>query len=183
MVSQVVQDAINGQINSFIGQSGVRPNLMVMDYLVATAIINHPKFVDRVKGVLPPDQYTSGVSAMERMLAAVFAIQEVAIAEGHVYNTAVKGGTSNLQNIWGDDILLEYKEPASTRYAGLAMEMLYNGFMGVPGTQGVKQVVNGYVIEKARNARRYADEFFVHRWYTDKIINTSAGRIITDVLS
>lgn len=174
---------LNTQIGLFIAQCGVRPNLMVMDYTVAQVLVNHPKFLERAKYTMPPASLTTGIEATERLLAAIFTIQEVVIAEGHVYNNVNKGGTVNLTNIWADDILLAYKEPASTRYAGLGLEMLFNGFINTQGSGGVKTVVNGYVIEKARNARRYADEFFVHRWYTDKLINTNAGRIITDVLS
>lgn len=161
---------------------GIRPNLVAMDYAVADAIMTHPKTVERVKYTLPVTEVNAGIGSMERMLAVMLAIPEVIISEGHVQNVAPKGGTQSLTSIWSDEVLIGFKETPNTNYAGLGLHLIFNGAMQT-GSAGVLQVVNGYAIERARNARRFSDEFFIHGWYTDKIINPNAGIWITDTLT
>lgn len=164
--------------------AGARPNTMVISEKVANVILANPGFQNRAAYTLPPGSLLNGIDQLRSLLSATLGIPRVIVVSNHYYNAAIK----NVQNpelatpteIWGDDILLAYVEAPSLRFGGLGVSLSFNGMLS---SNGDKRVVDGFVIERARNARRYADEFFIHKWYDDFIVNSGAGFLITAPLT
>ncbi len=153
---------------------GASPNLLVLDSKVAIALFNSPEFRERMKYTLPPNQTGPTEDIMQRALAAILGLEQVRITSG-LKNTAKKGQTASTSRIWGDTCLLAYVEPPSLEYAGLGQTFVWR--------TGGGAAVDGLLVEREYVMRKRSDIFYVHRYRCQKIINATAGVLLTDTLT
>lgn len=122
---------IRAQIFYIEGQTGFRPNTLVLGALVWQKLIDHPDFLDRIQFGVPGNP---SMVAPE-LLAAVLEIDKVVIARS-VSNTAVQGATDSIAFILGKNALLCYSNPSPsilTPSAGYIFS--WTGLLGA-GAQG-----------------------------------------------
>lgn len=85
-------------------QSGVRPNVAVIDYRTWLAAKEHTSVVQRV-------MYTSADSVTEAILARLFGVQKLLVASGS-HNADDEGLAASMQYIWTDSAWFGYVAPA-----------------------------------------------------------------------
>lgn len=83
--------------------TGYDPNIIVMGKAVFNTVKNHTAIIDRIK-------YTQRGIVTEEILAALFGVDKVVIPGG-VRNTAAKGATDAVSRIFGNHVLVAYREP------------------------------------------------------------------------
>jgi hypothetical protein len=76
---------------------GVRPNIVILSATAFNAATEHPKIFDRTK-------YTSSDSITEEILAKLWKVKKVVVAEAVV---AAENGDS-FGDVWGDDVIVAY---------------------------------------------------------------------------
>lgn len=82
--------------------SGLEPNVVVMNDQTFRAAKEHVSITDRVK-------YTSADSVTEGMLAKLFNVDTVLVPRV-TYNTADEGLTPSLSRVWNDTVIVAYVE-------------------------------------------------------------------------
>lgn len=169
-----------GKIGLILRNTGKRPNVLAMDFDVASALFLHPKLRDTWKYTLNQTDMAPTVDVMAKFLAASLGIQTVAIADTGWKSSEGRGATTpTLTKIWGDNVWIGLVEPPSLEYGGFGLQLRYNG---VGATYG-QVVKNGYLVETARAASRKADAYYVHNYYDDVVLNPKAGYWITGTLT
>ena len=106
--SDPIGDVSSG-INFMREQTGLRPNLGVLDYRTFDILRRHPAILDLYK-------YTTGSTATAEQIAAAFALPRVAIADG-MLESGIEGGASSIADIWPKCCLLFHVGPVLTRTA------------------------------------------------------------------
>jgi hypothetical protein len=87
-------------------QTGLRANTMALDYDTFRILQFHPVLRDYIK-------YTNeGPLNMEQM-KAIFDVKDILVGDG-IYNSAKENATANLNNIWGNNMLLFRREANPT---------------------------------------------------------------------
>lgn len=84
--------------------TGFNPNVLTLGPKVYDILVNHPKILARI-------QYTQRGIVTADLLAALFGVEKVLVAEA-VKNSAAKGATANIDNIFGKHALLTYAPAA-----------------------------------------------------------------------
>jgi len=148
---------------------GTRPNLMVISDPVRVILSVHPKIADRVK-------YTvTGITNLQ-LLAAYFEIAEIAVAD-QVINSGNEGQTLSPADIWGDDVILAYVNPARDLQAMTFGRTFFWSDFG-SGAADVPIQINTYrdetVESDVHRARHFVDE---------KLTTSFAAYRLNDVLS
>lgn len=87
------------------GQTGLIINTMVMDWDTYQITRRHPVMLDMYK-------YTQGGLLNDAELREVFKIDRILVSTG-IYNAAVEGATASITNVWGNNCLLAYVDPAA----------------------------------------------------------------------
>lgn len=85
------------------GETGYKPNTLVLSPVAFNALKNHFDILDRIK-------YTQKGIVTEDLLATLFGVERVFVAWA-VVNSAVKGATDNVGFIMGKHALLCYSNP------------------------------------------------------------------------
>lgn len=93
----------------------MRPNKMVLGQAVWTALRQHPKVVEAVKGTGAGGVNAVGVVARQA-LADLLELEEIIVGQGFV-NTAKKGANASFNRCWGKAASLIYTEPVSDTQA------------------------------------------------------------------
>ncbi len=143
-----------------------RANTVVIPYTAFEVLRNHPKVVDRIK------YSTTGV-LNEALLAQVLGVERVLVPRSFK-NTAVKGQTTAVEEVWGKNCyVLHVPARAAARQVALAYSFVWNGAAGS---------VNGTVVEKWREPSRKAEMVRVQKYYDHKIIAAGAGFRLLNVI-
>ena len=146
--------------------TGLDPNLMVISRPVYFKLKEHPKILDKIK-------YTQRGIVLPEILAAVFQVDEVAVAGG-IQNAAAEGQTVNPANIWGKDVYLAHVNAAQDLQAPTFGRTF--AWTEETGPEGV--LIESYLDETIRadvhRARQDADE---------KILGAEAGYRISGAIA
>ena len=105
-------DDINTGVNSVIDNSGKNPNTLGLPRKVARAFRNSAEFIDRYKAWA--DTVKSGT------LPPTIDDMEIVILDT-VLDTAQKGQTASLANVWGDQVWIAYVEQSPDPYSLTAL--------------------------------------------------------------
>lgn len=151
--------------------TGKQPNVFVTTQSVLDEASETDRFRDRAK-------YTMGPDALQRfgtkeLVAAMLDVDEVLTGESWK-NTAVEGQTAVVARVWGETALLFYREPPRQRSSGFGLHLNWTG--GMPE-------LDGFMVERARDADRKAEKFVVHHYYDQVLLNATAGFYFTAVLT
>ena len=101
--STPITDIDNAQI-AIQSITGYKPNVLVVGPYVYSTLKNHASILDRIK-------YTQRGIVTKELLAALFDVDKVLVAEG-VKNSASKGATEDTDFIAGKHALLAYAAPS-----------------------------------------------------------------------
>lgn len=118
---------------TILGQTGYRPNKLVLGWQVFEQLKDHPDIIDRYK-------YTTANVITPQMLAPLFEVDEVIVAEG-IKATNVEGETAAYSFIHGKNALLCYAPPAASLLTPSAgYQFFWNGVSdGMGKNIGIKQ--------------------------------------------
>lgn len=101
--SDPVADVSTG--TAFIrSQTGIIPNTLLLDWDTYQMVRRHPVILDMFK-------YTQGGLANDAELVEVFKVQRLLISNA-IRNGANEGAANSIMNIWGNNALLCYVDPA-----------------------------------------------------------------------
>jgi hypothetical protein len=145
---------------------GRKPNGMAMGRPALRGLRSNPNVVRRVYGTTAP---TDPLIKPE-MLAEKLDLDEVLVGEA-MYDTATEGEATSLDYIWGNNILLYYKDPnPGRRKVSLAYHFLWN-------------VGNaGRIVEKWYDQDRKRFVIDVTKYRDQKIVSAGAGLLFTNTL-
>ena len=106
--STPIVDVTNARREMQLKSGGFRPNKMLISREVMDVLIDHPDIISRISGGA-----TTGSPALlnKEMLARVFAVDEVLVAEG-IENTAAEGATESNAFLAGKQVALYYAPTA-----------------------------------------------------------------------
>jgi PAS domain-containing protein len=148
--------------------TGYRPNKLVLGLHVFNALMHHPDIIDRYK-------YTQSAAVTEQLLAQLFRVNEVIVAEG-VYNAAQEGATDDMQFIHGKHALLVYApERAGLQVASAGYTFAWRNLMG---SIGKPAVVRKFRMEPIRSDRIEGEAAWDH-----KVVATDLGYYFNSVVS
>ena len=102
--SDPISDITTG--HAFVrSQTGVIPNTLLLDWDTMQTVRRHPVLLDMYK-------YTQGGLLNEAELKEVFKVQNLIVSNA-IKNAAVENATASIVNIWGNNALLCYIDPAA----------------------------------------------------------------------
>ena len=108
-----------------IGNSQSPPNRLLMSENSIRVITNSDEYKDTIKFVTRTDNRPDAIA---ENLAAAIGIEKVELAKDVFINTAAKGATANMVNIWGDyAFLYRYEAPAVTFNGTVIMPVFTGG--------------------------------------------------------
>lgn len=157
------QDTLNA-VDRLTGK-GITPNTMVMNQAVWNRLRRSPKLQTYLYGNLP--------SGLQRMvtgadLASAFGVENVIIASVK-RDTAPKGKTPTLSHIWGSNLIWMGNTASGDFSAGGAVrQIIWTG-----------DAPDLFVTETYRNEARRGDMVRVRQFATEKVIDQTAGELIT----
>lgn len=115
-------------------RTGLEANTLVLDFDTMQVLQTHPVLLDHFK-------YTAGGLVTEAQMASVFRIPRILVGKA-IRNVAPEGQVISNQNIWGNNCLVCYTQPAAGMQAatlGLRFEWTPAGF---PAPFGVERRVD-----------------------------------------
>lgn len=148
--------------------SGFKMNTIVLGANVADALTINPAMVERVK-------YTQTGIITEEMLAALFRVDQVLIAES-MYNTANEGAEDDFEYIVDEDAFwIGYIEPSARMNAPTAIaRFAWTGL--IPGAMNKA----GGVITRGRDDRAYSDWIHSRNAFDLKVVAADLGVFFTN---
>jgi hypothetical protein len=128
---------IRAEIFSIAGQTGRRPNKLVLGAEVFQILVDHPDIVDRVKAGQTPG---GPATVNEQALAALLGLKEVLVAWS-VETTTVEGAaTQTTTFILGKNALLVYVNPSpSILTPSGGYSFVWSGLVGSTGGMRIKR--------------------------------------------
>mgnify|MGYP001566275350 FL=1 len=87
------------------GNTGIIPNTLLLDWDTMQIVRRHPVMLDMYK-------YTQGGLLNDAELREVFKVGRILVSDA-IRNAALEGGTASIVNIWGNNALLCYVDPAA----------------------------------------------------------------------
>ena len=145
-------------------QTGEMPNSLALGRPAWDALASNPNFLKHIAtgtlslDILPGSQISPAQAAQKLEL------DEILVGDGLYDISATPADTANLQWIWGDYVLLQYKTPAP----GLQVVTLVNTFLFTGG-------VNGQLIRKWYDQDKYRQVIDAMKFYAQKLIVPTAG--------
>lgn len=166
---------------TFLTQCGYYPNALVMEQLVATAILRSARIEDLVKYTGQLDSHT--VMKLLPQLAEIFQIERIIVAKAPIKNTGLLGGDPVFTRIWDptkvlltrvyDGPDLESPEPFYGR------TVMWSAEAGpLPGADGDGM---GVIVEEYREETRRGGVIRARTNYEIKKIHEPAGLVLTGV--
>ena len=152
-------------IDTILGSTGIKPNVMVMGREVYSALIDHPDIQGRINGGATTAQPSL---ASLNLLAQIFEVDEVMVGEA-VQNTAAEGDTNAHSFILGKKCLLTYRPAAPgimTPAAGYTFS--WSGYLG-----GINQF--GFVVDTKRRDEEDMDVVRARSHYDHKLVSADLG--------
>jgi len=152
-------------IDTILGSTGVKPNVMVMGRQVYSALIDHPDVQGRINGGATTSQPSI---ASLNLLAQIFEVDEVMVGEA-IQNTAAEGDTAAHSFILGKKCLLTYRPSTPgimTPAAGYTFS--WQGYLG--GTNEY-----GFVVDTKRRDEEDTDVVRARAHYDHKLVSSALG--------
>lgn len=144
--------------STVISNSGMKPNVAVMNRDGYVAIKNHVSVLDRVK-------YTSAdISA--QMLAGLFDVEKVLVSHAQI-DSSVEGATESIGNIFPDAAWVGYVAPRPSPMSPSA---------------GYIFKKNRPLVKRWRDEEREAEAIEVNVQYDVKVVASLAGYLIVDIV-
>lgn len=180
---QVIQwsDQTNGDpignvrtgVNTILGATGIKPNVMVMGREVYSVLIDHPDIQGRINGGATTAQPSL---ASLNLLAQIFEVDEVMVGEA-IQNTAAEGDTAAHSFILGKKCLLTYR-PASPGIMIPAAGYTFSwaGYLG--GTNEY-----GFVVDTKRRDEEDTDVVRARAHYDQKLVSSALGYFWTSIVA
>jgi hypothetical protein len=115
-------------VRTISNNTGMKPNAMVMGFIVDDAISNHPDIIDRMKYVQVATQ-----ANIRAVLASVFGVEQYLVSEASYSNTN-EAATFSASAIIDDDCLVTYIAPSPGLFkasGGYSFNWAPGGGMGV----------------------------------------------------
>jgi hypothetical protein len=152
-------------VDTILGSTGVKPNVLAMGRPVYSALVNHPSILGRFNGGATTAQPSI---ASLNLLAQIFELDEVVVGEA-IQNTAAEGDTAAHSFILGKKALLTYRPAAPgimTPAAGYTFS--WAGYLG--GTNEY-----GFVIDTKRRDEEDTDVIRARAHYDHKLVSSALG--------
>lgn len=156
-------------LRSVEGNTGRRPNKMVMGSIVWDRLVDHPDFIDRIKGGA-----TTGNAALltPQMFASMIGVQEVLISKS-IYRSSGEGDTLALSRIIDDDLLMLYVANSPSLLTPSAGYTFY--WKPLTGG-GIEYVRSG------RESREKYDWHETHSYFDQVAVEPLSGAFYADVV-
>lgn len=97
---------VQAGVKTILTNTGMEPNTLVLGYDVYSALINHPDFIDRLRGI-------SSDRVGAQVMANLFGIPRVLVCKA-VYASNVEGAAATMAFVQGKHALLAYVDPSPT---------------------------------------------------------------------
>jgi len=151
------------------GNTGDRPNKLIMGAIVWRRLKHHPDLVDRIKGGA-----TTGAPALvqRQLLAQILEIDEVLVSRAS-YRSSAEGASLTMARIIDDDALLLFATPTP----GLMSPTGGVSFYWRPLTGGAVQFMRKYRMEPERK-----DVIEAHSYIDQKVTETESGYFMSDAV-
>lgn len=164
---------IRDQIRSVKKKTGIRPNTLVVSEEVWDVLIDHPEFLDRIKGgATRPNP----ALVMAELLAQVLRLERVLIG-GAVENTAAEKATLAMDFIMGKNALVVYANPRpSLLKPSGGYTFSWQSYLGAAGPQG--QVISRFRMQHLR-----ADRVEGEMAYDQKLVAAELGAFFSNPIS
>lgn len=153
---------------AILAATGFLPNTLVLGYDVFTALISHPDIIDRYR-------YTNNVLITEQLLAALFGVQRVFVAQS-IYATNNEDETEAYAFVHGKHALLAYVAPRPSLMTPSAGYIF--AWKGVSGMYG--QTIG---TKKFRMEHLAADRIEAEVAFADKIVASDLGYLFASAVS
>lgn len=162
---------VRGGADAMHELTGFRPNVMVLQRRVWTALVDHPDIVGRIdRG------QTQGTALVLRQnLAALFEMDDILVLDG-IENTAAEGATNSHSFIGGKHALLAYRPPSPglmTPSAGYTFT--WTGLLG-GGVLGSR-------ITRMRMEHLKSDRLEIEQSFDQKKVSADLGSFFLDAVS
>lgn len=152
-------------VDTILGSTGVKPNVLAIGRQVYSALVNHPSILGRFNGGATTAQPSI---ASLNLLAQIFELDEVVVGEA-IQNTAAEGDTAAHSFILGKKALLTYRPPAPgimTPAAGYTFS--WAGYLG--GTNEY-----GFVVDTKRRDEEDTDVIRARAHFDHKLVSAPLG--------
>jgi hypothetical protein len=158
---------------------GRRPNSMVFGRPGWRAFRNNPLVLKHIFGT---NVVGTGQQITTEMAKALLEVDDIQIAEA-MYNTAVEGATPTLDYIWGDNVLLYYRDPgAGRRKLNLATTFLWD--IALPAQTGEQaEKLNGWIVEKWYDRNKKRMNIDVTKYFDQVLTASGAGLLYKNTSS
>ena len=150
---------------------GRRPNAMLFGRPAWRAFRNNPTVLKHIFGT---SVVGTGQQITTDMAKALLEVDDIQIAEA-MYDTAAEGAAASLDYIWGDMVLLFFRDPgAGRRKLNLATTFLWD--IALPAQQGEQaQKLNGWIVEKWYNRDLKRMNIDVTKYFDQVLTASGAG--------
>lgn len=162
--------AVENAVSTIVASVQKRPNTISIPFEVYQKLKNHPLIIERVKAGGTTDN-PAIVNA--NSLAQVFDIENVLISSAYK-NTATKGATASVSNIWSDTVYICIA-PASPGLRTLSMAMTF--------AWNVAGATNGQFVRSWTDPEVMADFVEFNDYYDQKTTAATAGFKILDTIA
>lgn len=95
-------------VSAVRGVTGKIPNTMVLPFDVMMTLLSHPKILDRFPGAS-----VVTIDMIKNAFAALFGVSEILVGKA-IYNSAAKGATLDIGDMWTNTCALFYREQKPT---------------------------------------------------------------------
>lgn len=152
-----------------LANGGRRPNKIIMGQIVWDRLVDHPDFIDRIKGGA-----TTGNPALmtPALFAAMLGVDQVLVSKA-IYRSSDEGATLTLARIMDDDILMLYTTPGASLLAPSAGYTFY------------WQPLTGGGIEFVRSGRENRDKYDwieSHSYFDQVAVEAYSGAFFADAV-
>lgn len=162
---------VRGGADAMHELTGFRPNVMVIQRGVWSALVDHPDIVGRIDR----GQTNGAAIVLRQNLAALFEMDEILIMDA-VQNTAAEGAANSHSFIGGKHALLAYRPPAPglmTPSAGYTFT--WSGLLG-GGVLGSR-------ISRLRMENLKSDRLEIEQAFDQKLVSADLGSFFLDAVS
>lgn len=147
------------------GNTGKRPNTLIVGEIVHDALINHPDILDRIKYVMMANQVNS-----QQALLSILGISNYLVGYA-VYANINEAEAFTATPIIDDDALLIYSNPSASLFSATAAKMFVWGPGGGEGT-----------IYRYRENSRHADIVQHKEQWDMKVVAADLGYFFSDIV-
>jgi hypothetical protein len=171
---------IRGIKTTIMLRSGVMANAIALPQSVMDGIKKSTEYKTEVHQTMSPsDLKALGDAGVLGALCGFDPANVTLIA--NVKNTATEGQTASLSEVWGENVIVYFKEDPQPETANFALSPAWS--VGQGDTSGGGGIDNGILVETYRDARCKSWVVSTHWYYDQEIVNANAGHLFTNTLT